>query len=181
MNSQITLNESQDLILYSARLKMLLGLAGSLAFVAACLWMVVSSDNILNISVGIVGISFFGLGILVFFINLISPFPVLVVNEEGIRQRSFFRSVFVAWEEIAAIISSEGRSATLNIYFSKSGKKTFSARYSRSWPWRIFLLFGEMPGLSLSQFFLPVPAQRVSEILQERYQRQIEAYDILVR
>jgi len=42
MISQNALSESQEqnLILYPARLKMLLGLAGSLAFVAAGIWIV---------------------------------------------------------------------------------------------------------------------------------------------
>ncbi len=180
MNSQITLNESQDLTLYPARLKIFLGLAGSLAIVAACLWVVVPSGNILNTFMGSIGIIFFGLGALVFLFNFVNPLPVLVANEEGIRQRGLFWSVFVAWEEIAAIIASKGRNATLNIYISESGERTFSARYPRSW--RISRLFGEgMPALSVPWLLLPIPAQRVSEILQERYQRQIEEYDILIR
>lgn len=178
MDSQNTLYESQNLILYPTRLKMLLGLAGSLAFVAVGLWMN-SSGNIVLISIGIIAICFLGLCSLIFLINLIHPFPVLVVNEDGFQQRSPLYNVFVAWEEIAAITVLKGRYASLNIYLSESGKVTFSARYPRSW--RISRSFGEMPALSLSQLFLPAPAQYMLETLQERYQRQIEKYDILIR
>lgn len=178
MNSQNTLNESQNLILHPTRLKMLLGLVGSLAFVAVGLWMA-SSGNILLISIGIISISFFGLCSLIFLVSFIHPFSVLVVSEEGFQQRSPLYNVFVAWEEIAAITVFKGRYTSLNIYLSESGKETFSARYPRSW--RISRLFGGMPALSFSQLFLPVPAQTVSEVLQESYQRQIEKYDILIR
>jgi hypothetical protein len=180
MNSQNTLSESQEpnLILYPTRLKTFLGLAGSLMFVAAGIW-VVSFGDVWHIDIGIVCLGFFGLCSLLYLVGLVRPFPVLVVNEEGIQQRGPLWNVFVAWEEIAAIISLKGRYASLSVYLSESGRETFSARYPRLW--RISRLFGEVPALSLSQLLLPVPAQQVSEALQKRYQQQIEEYNITIR
>ncbi len=182
MNSRNTLIESQEhtLILYPARLKMLLGLAGSLACIVAGAWMVLLSD-VLFISIGVICIGFFGLCGLICLVGLIRPFRVLVVNEERIQQQSLLWNVFVAWGEIDAIISSEGRAASLNVYLSESGKETFSARYPRLG--RVSRLFGglPLPAISLSGLMLPFPVQQVSEILQTRYQRQIEQYHITVR
>ncbi len=182
MNSRNTLIESQEhtLILYPARLKMLLGLAGTLACVAVGAWMV-SLAEVWFISIGIMCISFFGLCGLICLVGLIRPFRILVVNEEGIQQQSLLRNVFVAWKEIDAIISFEGSIASLNVYLSDSGRETFAARYPRLG--RVSRLFGglPLPAISLSELMLPFPVQQVSGILQTRYQRQIEQYQINVR
>ena len=181
MNNQNALSESQEqsLIIYPGRLKMLLGLAGSLAFVAIGLGLGMGlSGDLWHKSIGIVCISFFGFGVLMFLIGFIHPFPILVVNEQGIQQRSLFLNRFVAWEETDAIISTQGRYASLNIFLSEAGEETFSTRYPRL---RHFShLVGQMPALSVYEFLLPVSARNLSTVLQERYREQIEEYNIII-
>lgn len=140
MNNQNAVIERQEhtLILYPTRLKMLFGLAGTLVSIVASAWMV-SLDEVWFISAGIIGIGLCGLGGLICLVGLIRPFRILVVNEEGIQQPSLLGNVFVAWGEIDAIILSEGRPASLNVYLSESSRETFSARYPR--PHRIIRLF----------------------------------------
>lgn len=181
MKNQNTLSEGpeQNLVFYPTRLRMLLGFAGSFAFVACGLWMALSSGDVWHISIGAVCIAFFSLCGLIPFLLLVRPGPILIVNEEGMQQRNPLLNVFVAWEEIAAIIPLKGRNGYLNVYLSESGKQTFSARYPRLW--RISRAFGELPALSFSQLLLPLPAQQVSKAIQERYQRQIDQYGIVIR
>lgn len=180
MKSQNIMSEGQEpnLILYPTRLKTLLGLAASLAAVAAGILMV-SSGDVWHTGIGIVCSGFFGLGSLMYLVSLVHPFPVLVVNEEGIQQCGLLWNVFVAWEDIAAIISLKGRYASLSVYLSESGKETFSARYPRRW--RFSRLFGEMPAISLPQLLLPISAQQVLEALQKAHRQQIEDNNITIR
>lgn len=180
-----SLSESQQppLILYSARLKMLLVLIASLAFVAAGVWMV-SLGNVRGLIIGIISAAFFGLCGLVCLVMLIRPLRILVVNEEGIQQGGLW-NLFVAWEEINAIRAIEGRFASLAVYVSDAGRETFTARYPRLVPRSASLLKSLvplpqefLPVLSISEMALPVSAHQVIAMLQTRYQRQIERYNI---
>lgn len=166
---------------------MLLVLIASLAFVAAGVWMV-SLGNVRGLIIGIVSAAFFGLCGLVCLVMLIHPFRILVVNEEGIQQGGLLRNLFVAWEEINAIRAIEGRFASLAVYVSDAGRETFTARYPRLVPRATYLLRSLiplppqfLPVLMISETVLPVSAHRVIEMLQTRYQRQIERYTIDVR
>lgn len=170
--------QEQKLTLHPSRLKMLLALVGSLACVVIGIWMVMSGD-LWQMGLGIISISFFGLGVPIFLIGLVRPFPVLKINAEGIRQQSFFGSIFVAWEEVDTILATRGRTASLTVYLSETGKETFSVRHPRRW--RISRLFGDLPPITLSPLLLPFPPQQVSEMLQMNYQQQIEEYHITLR
>ncbi len=113
---------------------------------------------------------------------------ILVVNEEGIQQGGLLWNLFVAWEEINAIRALEGSVASLAVYVSDAGRETFTARYPRLAPTSASSLKSLvplsqefLPVFTISETVLPVSAHRVIEMLQTRYQRQIERYDIDVR
>src|SRR5258708_25005310 len=121
MNYQNSIREAleQKLILSTSRLKMLLGLAGSLAFVAIGIW-ILPFDDPWHFGMRILCIGFFGLGVLVTLVGLVRPFPVLIVNDEVIQQPGLFGNVFAPWEEIDVIRSIKGSTLSLCIYLSES-------------------------------------------------------------
>lgn len=180
-NTQGGIGRGHVLILYPAPSRMLVGLTLGLLLVAAGIWEIVSglSGGLpWSIGIGIVTIVLFGLLSLPFLGALARPFPVFVVNEEGIQQRGPFPNVFVAWNEIATIRSSIG--VFLYVDLSEAGRKTFSAR--SPWRWRLTRLSFIRPiAIFLNPFWSPLPAQQLIEILQERYQKQIEDYHIALR
>lgn len=76
-------------------LKLLFAFAASLVFAAVCLAM--SSDEPL---VGYVGAVFFGLGAIVFAVNLHPNAHFLELTEKGFTTCSMFRREFTRWEDV---------------------------------------------------------------------------------
>ena len=181
MNNQDSLSQAdeQALILYPSRQKVLLLLIVSLVFVAIGSFLFPNASNPLNAGLDVFAIVFFGLGALVCIFVLVKPWPLLNVNDEGFHQWSLFGNYLISWEEIAFIFFSKTRGiSTLNIYLSESGLKTFSARYP--WQGRLCCLFGNLV-TAISLIASPISAQEVFDTVQEKYQRQIEQYNIYVR
>lgn len=181
MNYQDNLSRADEraLILYPSRQKVLLLFIVSLILVAASIFILPRSSGSFEISFAILAIIVFSLCMLAYIFMLVKPFPVLQLSDEGFHYRSFFGRYFIPWGEIAFIFLSKARlSSSLNIYLSKTGLETFSARYR--WRGRICRLFGG-PGVAIPFVTLPLPAQQVLETIQERYQQQITHYNIYVR
>jgi len=82
--------------LRSRRRKMLLMLAGSLAFVATGLWLQPDHHSLSGYAVTI----FFGLCAVVFCVNLLPNSSYLHVTREGFKLCSMFRSRLVRWPDV---------------------------------------------------------------------------------
>jgi hypothetical protein len=179
------LEPTHDLIIYSQfvqaeRKKILLCLVTSLFFVVGGFWMIMAGrgENVLN---GWVMVLFFGLGLLVFPIQLTWG-PLLVLNEQTIRIRSnpFLKSITLSWQEIAAITLFKGtHSDALGITLSPAHLEAFLQRQpplTRSILKRRLNRFHLVALLPARLFPCSLRALFVS--IQERYQAPIQQHHI---
>lgn len=179
MSYNVSEDEEQALILYPSRQKVLLLFVGALVLVVAGAFILPRSSNPWNVGFDILVIVFFGLCALVTIFMLVKPSPLLNVNDEGFHQWSFFGNYLISWEEIAFIFLSTARlSSSLNVYLSEAGLETFSARYP--WRGRFCRLFGNLV-TAIPFITSPISAQQIFDTIQEKYQKQIEQYNIYVR
>ncbi|HZO73145.1 MAG TPA: STM3941 family protein [Ktedonobacteraceae bacterium] len=181
MNYQDSVSQAdeQALILYPSRQKVLLLLIGSLIFVGIGIFLFPNASNPLNAGLEVFVIVFFGLCALASIFMLVKPFPLLQASNEGLRSGTFFGDYLISWGEIDFIFFSKTRGiSTLNVYLSETGLQTFSVRYPRRG--RLRRLFGG-PAAAVPLTLLPLPAQQIFDTIQERYQKQIEQYNIYVR
>lgn len=182
MNHQDSVSQADEraFTLYPTRPRVLLIFIGSLALVAASIYMILNSSDPWRASLGIFVTVVCALGALLFLLMLVKPVPLLQVSDEGFRQWSFWGKIYlVSWEEIAFIFLSTARlSSSLNVYLSEAGLKTFSARYP--WRGRLCRLTGNLV-VTVSFLMSPIPVQEILDTIQERYQQQIEQYHIYVR
>lgn len=180
MRSRNNLNgtDEQNLILYPTRLKLLCFLVITLIFIAIGIWMILHNSNPVNIAIAIFAIVFFGVGFLVLLFQFVKPIPLLIVDDIGFHQRNIFgKDQFIAWEEIALIFSSrEHTQYLLNVCVSESGMEALSVRYPK--PERILPLVGSKIAIDFSSS--NVSAQKLLEIIQSRYQKQIEQNTISI-
>ncbi|MFI7578214.1 STM3941 family protein [Micromonospora sp. NPDC049497] len=89
---------------YAPRSKLLLLLLASAAFVLASLWIIDASRGFLGILTGVVGIAFFGLGGVYFFLELVYRRPTLQIDAEGITDRASLASAGrLDWPEIGTV------------------------------------------------------------------------------
>lgn len=89
----------QELKLYNSFAKNFLFLIISLAFVAGGIWMVSTSEDNLNFVVGAVCILFFGIGLFVFSKQIFDRQPRVIINDEGIYDRTLKVGV-IEWRDI---------------------------------------------------------------------------------
>ncbi|MGB8717078.1 MAG: STM3941 family protein [Rhodanobacteraceae bacterium] len=83
--------------LYPSRIKLMMLLAVSLGFVALGIW-IVPSDPL----VGYLNIGFFGLGAVVFVLQLNPKSSFLTLSEEGFTYSAMHRRQFVRWQDVDA-------------------------------------------------------------------------------
>lgn len=171
---------SQDIILYprvSSRFLPLMG--GSLLFVLTGIWILLSNpENLVRVVGSVLGILFFGLGAVIFLFQwlrlVFCPTPILVLNEEGIEY--FYPSLLgriekntmtrrnhtLKWKEIGVIgLIKQPPTNSFVVYAS-------AKRWRSGWS----------PSIRLPQSLLPISAERLITLIQERYQAQLEAYRI---
>lgn len=172
--------ENQDILLYPRVAGRLLSLLGaSLLFVLAGFWMLLSNaGNPVQAVVAILVIGFFGLGAVVLFFNwlrlLLRPFPLLALNDEEIayafssllgrmeQKPMTRRNCTLAWKEIGALGCIKQRQTPVFVIYA-------SAKRWRSGWW---------PSIQIPESLLPLSAERLTALIHQQYQTQIEAYRI---
>lgn len=89
----------QEIKLYNSIGKNLLYLLACSIFVAIGIWMVSSSDETFEFVIGIVGILFFGIGFVVIPFRLFDRRPRIIINDEGIFDRTLDVGT-IEWRDI---------------------------------------------------------------------------------
>ncbi|MCK9186464.1 TrbC/VirB2 family protein [Candidatus Gracilibacteria bacterium] len=89
------MKNTTPLTLYPSKTKMLVLLLMSIVFAAAGIGMIYSGDH-----KGWFVFIFFGLGIVVFTINLFSNSSYLRITNQGLEIRSLYKSSFIKWDEV---------------------------------------------------------------------------------
>ncbi len=89
----------QEIKLYNSIGKNLLYLLGCSIFVAIGIWMVLSSDETFKFVIGIVSILFFGIGVVVIPFRLFDRSPRVIINDEGIFDRTLDIGT-IKWRDI---------------------------------------------------------------------------------
>ena len=91
-------------IIYHKRSSQILFLLGSLVFIVSGIWIIFGNFNLLHKIAGIVAILFFGYGAVFFVKGMISPTPLLIIDENGITDNSTASSVgYIPWEDVVNI------------------------------------------------------------------------------
>ena len=167
-------SSQSEIVIPASPRKLLLILAGSLAFVAGGFWMlsVNDEDTLKRTAVGIASIGFFGACGLYAVFRLVKPSPAVVINDRGIVDNASALSTgLTRWDEIEEIREySYQNQVFLGIY-----PKDLEAWLAKRPAWkrsaiRANLLLGVAPA-NIPQVVLPM---RVSELLKDidaRFQR----------
>ncbi len=177
--------ESQSIVIYPSKGKVLWRSAFSLLCILASLGIIYLGPLSLGLMVGIPPLVFLGLGPLRFYFPLVlqafASSPMLVINDEGIQATTGYVSAMVKWEEISTIdLRKVGTGALFEVTLSTEGipsflsrQSTFSrSRRSRRQRSRVIII---------SQTVLPLSVKQLIETIQQRYQMAIEHYQIRLR
>lgn len=89
----------QEVKLYNSIMKNLLFLLICLVFVISGFWMVSTSTNNINFIIGIISILFFGLGLIMFPKQILDRKPRIIINDEGIYDRTLKVGI-IEWRDI---------------------------------------------------------------------------------
>ena len=95
---EMTMNK---LIINQKRSSIFWFLLSSLALVAGSVVIFITYDSILYKIIAVIGVLFFGLGIVLFTKNFINPPELLIIDENGITNKSQGNKLgFIPWEDI---------------------------------------------------------------------------------
>ena len=111
--------------IYTSKKKAILGLIGSIIFVALGIWMILDIDNSLLIRVvGIVSVLFFGLGIFIGIKRLIKSEIALIIDNKGLNvnpKKSL--TEFIEWDNIIGFKEIKIKSQRILIIVVKNPEK----------------------------------------------------------
>lgn len=167
-------DQNQQIVLpvrINARPVRLMGL--SLLFVIGGFWLLHTPGNMIQTVMGMLAVLFFGLGVVFFLLQflcqLVRRIPMLIINGEGIQyfQPSLLNAgmsipmthwnIALKWREIGAIGFVKGGANSFVVYAP-------AKRWRSEWS----------PSIQIPLTFLPISAQQVLILIQERYQKQLE-------
>jgi hypothetical protein len=163
---------------YTSRTKLLGYLALTCVMVGMAYFSATRSDPIANF-LGWLGVAFFGLGFIVFPVQLLRWGPVVLVNEMGIEDRRL-RIGVILWEDITAISSDGVHFISITVkdpekYLSRMSKwKRWVAELSRTYGFSpIFIGFvGVTPGIDEALKYIQFRWRDHSSIQAEEEQEE---------
>jgi hypothetical protein len=173
--------DSQNIVLYSSKGKLLLQCAPWLVFIFIGIGIIHIGYHPWTVSVGIPSVIFGSLGLIIVLYFLLAPMPILVINDEGIHCPLMRVTKTVKWEEIGAIYPRKvGTDILFEVTLSAEGMQTFRSRQSGS------VRSSRFPRQSsrvilIPQRLLPLSVKQLIEGIQQRYQIYIEKYTIVIR
>jgi hypothetical protein len=186
MRSSFRLDATHDLIVSPwaspiKRQKLLIDIVGSLFAIIAGWWMITTQKGVYVFG-GWIALIFFGLGLIVFLLQLRWR-AILAINEQEVQVHTnpFLRPLTFSWSEIAAITLFEGkRHAYLGLALSPDALVLFLLRQ----PFLTRKLIERRMRRSqqvvlLSQRFLPNSLRLAYTNILQRYQPQLEQHHVL--
>ncbi len=181
--------KSQNVILYPSKKKLLALLAIPILLVIACIANLLIYHQLVYILFNSAALLFFTWMGVIFVYRLLVPFPILIINDEGIQSYQTHRQhapVTVKWEEIAVIQRSR---ILLYTYFrvtlSPEGMQAFLSRKTHLNRFSTFFLQRRaarpQPVIILAQLILPISVEQLIAQIQLSDQAQIEQNHIFIR
>ena len=186
LNTPSSETVDHPIIVRNSKWKLLLMWLLSLAFVLGGLLMVISSSHdSKNFYIGLLAMSFFGLGLLVFLLQMFTPSIILTIDSEGIHSSYPFRHPStIKWHEVNSISTTRSIRSHTHITFDvsvsskfepyyiarnfKSGKIPFNLRSAHS--------FGQ--DISVPLITATLSYTKITALIQQRYADQIKQYRI---
>ena len=186
LDTPSTATLDQPSVVRNSKWKLLLMILLALAFVLVGLLMVISSSHgSKNFYVGLLAMSFFGLGLLVFLLQMFTPSIILTIDNEGIHSfYPFWRPLTVKWQEVNSISSTEGPRSRTYLTFEVSVSSKFEPYYiarnfkSGKIPFNLRFAHGFGADISVSLVTATLSYTKIIALIRLRYAEQIRQYGI---
>ncbi len=186
LNSPSAETVEQPIVVRNSKWKLLLMWLLSLAFVLMGLLMVISSSHdSKNFYVGLLAMSFFGLGLLVFLLQMFTPSIILTIDSEVIHSfYSFWRPITIKWQEVNSISSTRSIRSRTYLTFNVSVSSKFEMYYiarnfkSGKVPFTMRSTHGFGADISVSLVAATLSYMKIIALIQQRYADQIKQYHI---
>ncbi|HEU5375187.1 MAG TPA: STM3941 family protein [Ktedonobacteraceae bacterium] len=185
LDTPFTETADQPIVIRNSKWKLFLMSLASLAFVLGGLWMMRSSQSSRVYYEGLATLIFFGLGLLVFPLQMFTTSLLLKIDREGIHCfYPFWRPLTIRWEEISSIYPIKMRFTTiLTITVSLTGKPTYLARNFKpsKIPFTLRKADGPATAISLPLSTATLSSTKAIALIRERYAAQIGHYRISIQ
>ena len=186
LNTPSSETVDHPIIVCNSKWKLLLMCLLSLAFVLGGLLMVISSSHdSKNFYIGLLAMSFFGLGLLVFLSQMFTPSIILTIDSEGIHSfYPFWRPITIKWQGVNSISSTRSIRSRTYLTFNVSVSSKFEPYYiarnfkSGKLPFIMRSAHGFGADISVSLVTATLSYMKIIALIQQRYADQIKQYHI---